>query len=296
MKKCLLLITCIISIQTFGQGLMESATEKFNKQDWAGAEMDFTKYLKKNKDDSAAWYSLAMSQKNLEKYDEALKSFSQAKATNFNPIFVDFNVAKVYSIKGDAEGMYSTLEEAANNGLFIYSALKSHPEFSDYQDNERFLKILEKVEQNAYPCLSNPNFRHFDFWIGEWDVFVNGNKRGENSITRAQGGCAIHENYKTAGNYAGQSINFYSPVDKKWHQHWVGSSGDVYNYVETKKEDGLLQFVSEFMNAQGNVVLSRLTFTLNDDGTVRQLFENSTDNGKTWTPTFDGLYKRKESN
>ncbi len=294
MKKYILIIACLISIQTFSQSLLESANEKFGNQDWKGAVKDYTKHLKKNKSDSAAWYSLAMSYKSLEDYDQAIESFQKAKETNFNQYFVDFNLAKVYALKSDKGKMYATLESTAENGFPAYARLKSDSEFEEYQGEDRFQKVLEKVELNAYPCLSNSNFRHFDFWIGEWEVFVNGNKVGDNSITRALGGCAIHENYTTAGNYAGQSINFYSPVDQKWHQHWVGSGGDVYNYVETKKEEGLLQFVSKFMNAQGNVSLSRLTFTLNEDGTVRQLFENSTDEGKTWTPGFDGLYKKKQ--
>lgn len=294
MKKHLFLLLCIFSIQVSGQGTKESATEKFNAQDWAGAAKDYSKYLKKNDSDSSAWYSLAMCQKSLGDYDKSIASFQKAKDRNFNANFADYGIAKAYTLKGDSEKMYTTLEAAATNGLFFYSSLLKDSEFAGYQEEGRFKKLLGKVELNAYPCLSNANFRHFDFWIGEWDVYVGGQKVGENSITKAKGGCAIHENYITQRNYAGQSINFYSPVDKKWHQHWVGSSGDVYNYVETKREEGLLQFVSDFRTFQGNIVLSRLTFTLNDDGTVRQLFESSSDDGETWTSAFDGLYKPKK--
>ena len=149
--------------------------------------------------------------------------------------------------------------------------------------------------QNPYPCEDDTKYRHFDFWIGEWDVFVNDAKVGENSITKAVGGCAIHESYTTQGGYAGQSINFYDPIDKKWHQHWVGSGQDVYNYLEVDKKEGMLQFESPFWNPQNEqITISRLTFTLNKDGSVRQLFETSTDDGKTWAAGFDGLYKRKK--
>ena len=151
------------------------------------------------------------------------------------------------------------------------------------------------MKANVYPCLGDENYRHFDFWLGEWEVFVNGNKVGENSITMAVGGCAIHESYTTENNYSGQSINFYDPIDEKWHQHWVGSGQDVYNYVEIDKKQGMLQFQSPFYNpANGQVAISRLTFTLNADGTVRQFFETSTNDGQTWIPGFDGLYKKKQ--
>lgn len=188
--------------------------------------------------------------------------------------------------------MFLTLENAIDVGLSNYVILKSDTVFIDLIDNPRFAALLQKVKLNAYPCLSKPDYRHFDFWLGTWAVYARGKKVGTNVISLAQGGCAIHENYTTAGNYAGQSINYFDPIDKKWHQHWVGSSGDVYNYLETDRGPGMLRFESKFLAASGTISLSRLTFTLNDDGTVRQFFENSTNEGKTWTPAFDGLYKR----
>jgi hypothetical protein len=40
-------------------------------------------------------------------------------------------------------------------------------------------------------------------------------------------------------------------------------------------------------------VLQKLTFFPISPDTVRQLFESSTDGGKTWTPGFDARYVRK---
>ncbi|MBV6646913.1 MAG: hypothetical protein KI790_15760, partial [Cyclobacteriaceae bacterium] len=120
------------------------------------------------------------------------------------------------------------------------------------------------------------------------------NKIGENSITMANGGCAIHESYTTPRGYTGQSINYYDIIDKKWHQHWVGSSGDMTNYLESDREDKMLQFVGKIMLANGNIILNRMTFTYSpDEMTVRQLIESSRDDGETWFPSFDGLYKKK---
>lgn len=294
--KCLLLFSIILySITSFSQNLLEGANEKYTNQNWSGAAKDYKKYLKKNDSDSAAWYNLGMCQYNLKEYETAVTSLSAAGERNFNLNFVNIHIAKAWINTGQVENMYQSLEKAAEKGLATYSRLTLDEEFESVRSSDRFQKIVSKVELNAYPCLSDDKARHFDFWLGEWDVFVGDQKVGENSITRAQGGCAIHENYITTRNYAGQSINFYSPVDEKWHQHWVGSSGDVYNYVEIDKNDGMLQFLSDFKNPfNGNLSLSRLTFTLNEDGTVTQLFESSTDGGETWTSAFNGLYKKRE--
>jgi tetratricopeptide (TPR) repeat protein len=282
-----------VSSQLLAQDLKKSALDNFNNQRWEEAVKDYQKYLKKDDRDSSAWYNLAFSQMQLGKYSEAIPNFEKAKSQKFPASFVDFSISKIYAQQNNKEKLFSTLEKGAENGLASYTQLNTDKVFDPFRSDSRFLAVLEKVKLNAYPCLKIKVYRHFDFWLGEWEVLANGRKVGDNSITMAQGGCAIHESYTTAGNYAGQSINYFDPVDKKWHQHWVGSGGDVYNYLETKREEGMLQFESKFSNWQGDISLSRLTFTLNEDGTVRQFFESSTDEGKTWTPAFDGLYKKK---
>jgi hypothetical protein len=44
----------------------------------------------------------------------------------------------------------------------------------------------------------------------------------------------------------------------------------------------------------GSTLLHHLSFHANADGTVRQLWETSSDGGSTWTTSFDGLYRRKK--
>ncbi|MEQ9304285.1 MAG: hypothetical protein RJQ14_10255, partial [Marinoscillum sp.] len=156
-------------------------------------------------------------------------------------------------------------------------------------------QVVAKTRENAFPCLTSEVQRHFDFWIGKWDVLVNGQKVGVNNITLAEGGCALHERYTTARIYSGQSINYYDPLDKKWHQVWVDSGGGVLDYTEVDRSEGMIQFEADYLNSAGVLTKSRLTFTANDDGSVRQLFEASSDSGETWTASFDGLYvKQKE--
>ena len=292
MKKILLLLI-LVSSQLMAQDLKQAALDNYNNQKWEAAAKNYLKYLKKNDGDSSDWYNLAISKSRLEEYNDAVKYFEEAKSRNYNKQFIYVGISKAYAAAKDEANMMSTLKKGSEDGLVTYAILTSDPAFASYQQSAEFKSILKKVELNAYPCLSDENCRHFDFWLGEWDVYVNGNKVGENSITMAKGGCAIHENYTTSRNYAGQSINFYDRVDEKWHQHWVGTGTDIYNYVETDRGPGMLEFLSKYRNGQGGISLSKLTFTLNEDGTVRQFFENSNDEGKTWTPAFDGLYKRK---
>ncbi|MBL6449416.1 tetratricopeptide repeat protein [Fulvivirga sp. 29W222] len=293
MTRFLPILLLLSSTTLLPQSLKETADDHFNHAKYELALKDYQKYLKHNSKDSSAWYNLGMSAMNLKDYSHAIEYLKKAQENHFPPSFTSYNIAKAYVLNNNEEMAIKTLQSGADNGTVAYKRISTDGAFDKIKNQEGFKKALEKIRLNAYPCLQDEKRRHFDFWIGEWDVYARGQKVGENSITLADGGCVIHESYTTAGNYSGQSMNYYDPIDEKWHQHWVGAAGDTYNYIETDKDDGMLQFESKFMNIQGKISISRMTFTHNDDGTVRQLMESSNDYGKTWQVAFDGLYKPK---
>lgn len=144
------------------------------------------------------------------------------------------------------------------------------------------------------PC-SDPAYRQFDFWIGTWDVKDTRKNAppsqggARNEITAVHGSCVLQESY-TNGPYTGSSLNYYDAATKRWHQTWVDNQG------------GYLQLVGSLEN--GSMVLSsadpaadpieRISWTPNDDGSVRQLWQQSKDGGQTWTVAFDGRYTKTE--
>lgn len=144
------------------------------------------------------------------------------------------------------------------------------------------------------PRCDTPDFRRFDFWIGSWDVTSGGNPAGTSLITLEEDGCVIHEHWKGAKGSTGQSFNFFDRTDGKWHQMWVSNSGNVL-YLTGDYDGGVLTLQGESRGPGGAAVLNRLTFTANPDRTVRQLWETSSDGGKTWAPAFDGLYRKRKS-
>jgi hypothetical protein len=145
--------------------------------------------------------------------------------------------------------------------------------------------------QTPKPC-SAPEYRQFDFWVGNWDVFSpDGKLAGHNRIERIEGGCGLQENWTGAGGGTGRSINTYLPADKRWHQFWLGSGGGVLNLAGAF--DGhSLTLRGTNTSAAGVVIQNRISFTPNPDGSVRQLWEISRDEGKTWSVSFDGKYVR----
>ncbi|MEM8485167.1 MAG: hypothetical protein AAF564_06435 [Bacteroidota bacterium] len=153
--------------------------------------------------------------------------------------------------------------------------------------------ICAFAQQLASPCTADEAYTAFDFWIGEWIVeTADGNKAGENSITREVSGCMLQERWTSARGSSGQSINYYDPSDGLWHQVWTDVAGNI-GYFEGGLENGSMVLKGRWVNPDGSSYLLNGTWSQLEDGRVRQHFEQSTDDGKTWSTWFDGYYRKK---
>ena len=152
--------------------------------------------------------------------------------------------------------------------------------------------LLGAGSVSAQNCSSEKS-HEFDFWIGEWEVTAGGNVPGTNSIQPILDGCVVQEIWAGAGGSKGSSLNFYNPQLGQWEQFWVWRNGTTI-HTRGGYSDGKMILEGESKNQQGETVTNRITWTDNDDGTVRQYWEVSQDNGETWSTAFDGLYTRME--
>lgn len=134
--------------------------------------------------------------------------------------------------------------------------------------------------------------RAFDFWLGTWTVRTpDGKIAGHNTITSIHGGCALHEDWHSARGSTGSSLNFVDPATGEWVQQWVDSDGDDIR-LRGGLVDGAMVLDGTLVSGEGKASRLRGTWTPLPDGTVRQLFEESTDDGGSWSTWFDGSYQR----
>jgi len=153
------------------------------------------------------------------------------------------------------------------------------------------LPLAGAAQNSQSPC-ADPEAAHFDFWVGEWAVFSNGQEVGFNKISRIQNGCTLLEEYSTLlGGFEGKSFNFYDATDGFWHQVWVDNSGTRL-HLKGGFADGQMVMSGPRRSAKGNLI-DRITWRDNDDETVRQVWEVSNDEGQTWQLLFDGLYRHR---
>ena len=146
----------------------------------------------------------------------------------------------------------------------------------------------------AAPCTTAP-YRQFDFWLGEWEVSKpDGSPAGHSRIEAILDGCVIAEHWTSAKPpYAGKSFNTYNHATGKWEQFWVDNGG-ARLHLQGGLVDGrmVLSGVQDTPDPKTGIVQrERITWSADSDGSVRQLWETSTDDGDSWTVSFDGRYR-----
>ncbi len=145
-------------------------------------------------------------------------------------------------------------------------------------------------------CETDKHFRDFDFWIGEWDVSSKSNNQfaGNNTIKPVQNGCALTEHWKSVSGGTGMSTNHYNPVTGKWRQLWI-SAGAYSLDIEGSFKDGAMRLEGKIWYYANNTSFpDKGTWTPNQNGSVRQLFEQFNPKAKTWDVWFDGIYTRSQ--
>ncbi len=133
------------------------------------------------------------------------------------------------------------------------------------------------------PCQAESH-RAFDFWLGEWRVTAPGRPhwQAQSHITLGNGGCSIHESYRTPGGYAGSSVSFFDQGQQQWHQTWIDNQGNPL-YLDGGFEEGRM-VLSDGVN--------EIRWTPMADGRVRQHWRNLKEPEKSKQTVFDGYYEK----
>jgi hypothetical protein len=150
----------------------------------------------------------------------------------------------------------------------------------------------------SLPCATAP-FSAFDFWVGDWDVYPTGkdSQIARSKIEKLYAGCAIRENWMPLKGTGGGSLNTIDPATGRWRQFWVDSSGGGAVEFVGGPVAGKMVLTGFWrgVGGPGKDGIVRMTYTALDQSTVRQHGEVSTDQGLTWSTSFDFTYRRTKS-
>lgn len=271
---------------------VEAADALFQAQKWEAAAQAYNLITKAQPANNRAWYRLAYALQAAGKYNEAIAAYQKIVANN-NPTVL-YNLACAYARLNKKDQAFEWLNKAVNAGFSQTAQVNSDADLASLRDDSRFKDVQALMTKVVTPCLFMPEHKQFDFWVGEWQVMnPQGQLAGTSSIQRIVDGCVIFENWTGAQGGNGKSFNYYDKADGKWHQLWIGNTGGVINFSGEYKENAM-RYEAANTAANGSKTLQRMTFFKLEGDKVRQLWETSTDDGKTWSVAFDGTYVKKK--
>jgi Tfp pilus assembly protein PilF len=272
---------------------MEEADALFKAQKWAEAIKSYEAITKNDPKNGRAWFRLGWAEHAMGNFEQAVWSYQRAVEIGGNPIAM-YNLACSYARLNDKDKAFEWLNRSIQAGFGQVGQLSSDQDLAALRDDSRFKEVSALANKMAKPCQFSPEHKQFDFWVGEWDVQTpQGQPVGKSLIQRIEDGCIILENWTGLQGGTGKSMNFYNSGSDKWRQTWVDSGGNVVEYQGVYK-DGAMRYEGESFPRGGKKSLSHLTFFNQGPDRVRQLAEQSTDGGKTWTVQYDFIYIRKK--
>jgi ketosteroid isomerase-like protein len=141
------------------------------------------------------------------------------------------------------------------------------------------------------PC-SAPEFHQLDFWAGDWDVFDVDNPATQVArvkVDRILDGCVLREDYQDTEGHKGQSFSIYDAALKAWHQSWVTNRGQILLLDGALRGDEIVLNATEHILDGKNKLVRGVWKPV--EGGVRETAVTSLDEGKTWKPWFDLMFR-----
>lgn len=141
------------------------------------------------------------------------------------------------------------------------------------------------------PCTA-AIYRQFDFWLGDWDGFEWTDQKTVEArvhVDQMLDGCAVREVYDQNDGLHGESTTSYDAVRQVWHHSWITNYGQLME-LDGKMTGDRMLLTGVDHRSDGTVRLVRDVWVPVEGG-VRETAEFSTDEGKTWKPLFDMVFR-----
>ena len=265
----------------------EDADALFAAEEWVAAAEAYDALLAADPANGANWFNLARARHSAEDLRAARAAYLQAIEAGYTPAArAHFHLARALMTLGDTDGALTQIEAIAASGTPLGSTIQATAEFEGLAENARFAAAITAMA----PC-TDPVYRAFDFWLGEWDVNTPSSPQTASSrISSRHGGCVVLEEFD-AGAYSGMSINFVDSTTGRWHQSWMANNGiPIYLEGNLNAEGAMVLSDADLPISTATGTINRVTWSQEEGGAVRQFWEVSSDGGETWSTAFDGLY------
>ena len=292
-----ILVFTIFSISLYSQSLAElnaQADTLLNQESWAEAALLYEKLLK-NDEAEQVWnnYRLGQCYRHLDQNEKAMAAYRQSIAKG-DLAYSKFQMGMLFAKLNQADSAFHHLNLAVSAGLTAQSYYEDNEHMAAHKKDPRYAKLIENIDRQNRPCQYEPKARQFDFWVGDWKVFnPAGVQVGTNKIERILDDCIIFENWTNSRGNQGKSFNSYDASAGIWRQTWVDQNGSWTEFKGGWDGTNMVVTTDDFDDPNSDQrIRRRMTFTPNEDGSVRQHGQRSSDSGKTWVTEYDLTYRK----
>jgi hypothetical protein len=271
------------------------ANAAFEAGQWQQAVREFDALIEANPaatENGLHWLRIAQAQRGMQHHEIALQSLDMARDSAAPEAMVNLERARNLAAMGESQLALGALDAADHLGLRALSSIEEAEEFAALRMEARFQRVYNNVRSRIYPCEGIPAASQFDFWLGEWEVRrSDGTVAGQSIVSKRDGGCSVVEDWIGFGGSSATSISYFIPSRDQWRQLWVGSGGTLIDMVGSATDGGMrLEGTIEYAG-QDQVVAFRGTWTVLEDGSIRQHLEEFSLVLQGWNAWFDGYYR-----
>jgi len=143
------------------------------------------------------------------------------------------------------------------------------------------------------PC-SAPEGGQLDFWLGDWVITYADNSHAYSVVDKKMDGCVVHEQFRDPGkNYVSESWNVYNPNIHKWQQTRVDNQGAYLQMAGRLDGSDIMLYAKPKILQEGNLQMRAVYYNIKSDS-FDWKWEQSRDNGNTWTAEIMMHYDRKK--
>lgn len=149
-------------------------------------------------------------------------------------------------------------------------------------------------------CTADSNFQRLSFWIGDWEVYDStGAYYARQRVRAVIDECAITAEWTGRVGDKGINISAYDVRTGDWKQVYISNQVPSPSGIQLRKSDRSydgpgIRFVPLVEPPPDNLRRSRVTIIPLSGNRVQQLFEDSSDGGKTWRTLFKAEHRRAQ--
>jgi len=257
-----------------------------------------------NPNDGAAWYNYGYALHNSGDVERAHDAHARAETFDAYRVSAGYNHACVHAVKDEIDDAFIVLGNCVDAGFSDAELMRTDPELANLRDDPRYTELLARVTKASvakaaeepdwtlYTLESIPAEHRFDFTIGDWDLFTEGEGNEpvqRHVVERIFDGSGVQRDiFDPEGELRAKSIFVYAPQTKVWKQFFTDSEGRTAVLRGGLEGDEMI--MRQIMRNEEPDASARIVYSRVDTKTFESRFEETTDGGVTWTTTATTRY------